>query len=246
MVPAKLSDTDVSNNNAMTSYTYDNLGRLTQATQTAGSLSRTTNTSYDDINLGVTSTSTDTGTQQLSSTTYFDALGRVRLLVQGPLSSPISKVQKAYRYGSSVSYELESNPYLSASDPTMGWNVTTRDPAGRVTSTQRFTGSALTNPPPPWGSDQTGTGTVTTAYNQSVTSCNGPATKVTDETGSNTHTYCADGLGRLTGVTEPNGTVTNYSYDFLDNLLAVYSAGQATAACPNNVGRFPCAAFHIL
>jgi YD repeat-containing protein len=37
-------------------------------------------------------------------------------------------------------------------------------------------------------------------------------------------------------VTEPNGVVTTYGYDLLNNLASVDSAGQATIACPNGGG----------
>jgi YD repeat-containing protein len=47
---------------------------------------------------------------------------------------------------------------------------------------------------------------------------------------------CSDGLGRLVSVTEPNGVVTTYGYDLLNNLASVDSAGQATIACPNGGG----------
>ena len=68
------SETDA-DNAITTGYTYDSLGRQLSARQSGRSLSRTTSTSHDDVKLGVTVTDPDT-----TSTTYFDALGRVRSL----------------------------------------------------------------------------------------------------------------------------------------------------------------------
>ena len=65
------------------------------------------------------------------------------------------------------------------------------------------------------------------------------ATIVTDET-SNSRTYCPDALGRLSALTEPGGTVTNYVYDILDNLTGVVTPNQTNAACPTvTIGTTP-------
>ena len=72
--------------------------------------------------------------QNLVTTTYYDPLGRVRLIVD----ADGNKVAKAYRPynptgGAYEEDELQSNPYSSTSDSTtVGWTVTRRDPAGRV------------------------------------------------------------------------------------------------------------------
>ena len=219
------SETDV-DNSITTSYSYDDLGRQTSLTQTGAGLSRTTTTSYDDINLAVTTTQDDTSTQKLVTTVYSDALGRLRYTVDGAGD----KVQKAYRYGSHVSYELESNPYVSTTDPTMGWTVTTRDSIGRVTNVETFLGASGI-PPAPWGSNSTSSGTTAAAYDQTTSGCPSRlATTLTDQANLS-HINCYDGLGRLVAVTEQTGNVTSYSYDLLDNLLTVDIGGQPGSSC---------------
>jgi hypothetical protein len=145
----------------------------------------------------VTTNQTNTPYPAVVSTTDYDPLGRVRLSVDGDGNN----IAKAYRYQpNATSLELQSNPYASTSDPTMGWTLTTRDAVGRVTEVDHYMGSA---PPAPWGSNTTKTGTTTIQYDQSGSGCAGPTTNVTDEAG-NTHINCPDGLGNLVSVTEPN------------------------------------------
>ncbi|HEY7335897.1 MAG TPA: hypothetical protein VH639_13505, partial [Bryobacteraceae bacterium] len=227
------SETDV-DNAITTTYLYDNLGRQTSATQSGGPLGRTTSTSYNDINPSATVTDGD----GVTSTTYFDALGRVRYVVDGAGN----KVQKAYRYGSNVSYGLESNPYTNLTDGTMGWTVTTRDSMGRPTQAQRFSGQTL---PAPWGSNNTIRGTATTAYNQSVSGCSGPAIIATDEA-SAAHTYCPDGLGRQASAADGGGT-NLYTYDALDNLIGVQAVGQTNNTCASGgIGQMRCFGYSSL
>jgi YD repeat-containing protein len=238
---------ETDDNNITTTYsTYDNIGRATQVTQTgAGVPSRTVSTSYDDVGLVVTTTQSDSP-QSLVQTTYSDALGRVRYVIDGAGN----QVQKAYRYGapgSFVSYELESNPYISINDPnTMGWTVTTRDAIGRVKMVQHYGGSAL---PTLWGGSNSNiTGTASTAYNQTVSGCAnaGTTTQVTDEA-PNTRSYCSDGLGRMTAVIEPTGTITTYTNDLLNNLIGVSVAGQPNNTCTaSGVGQTRCFAYSSL
>jgi YD repeat-containing protein len=52
-------------------------------------------------------------------------------------------------------------------------------------------------------------------------------------TPSEVNTNCQDGLGRVTAVIEPDGTLTNYAYDLLNNLTGVSQGGQTTASCPS-------------
>jgi RHS repeat-associated protein len=219
------NETDA-DNSITTSYVYDNLSRQTTVTQTGGALSRVTSTTYDDRNLVITVTQDDTALQKLVTVTDYDALGRARLAVDGAGD----KVEKAYRFGTGVSYELESNPYgVTLTDSmTQGFTLTTRDPVGRVKNVQHYQGA---NPPSPWGTSNPAlTGAASMLYDQTTANCSGPTTQVTDEA-NHTHTYCPDGLGRLLAVTEPNGTVTNYTYDLLNNLITVDVKGQTGTTC---------------
>ena len=188
---------------------------------------------YDDLGLSVTTRrdQTSTGDNALTTTTFYDPLGRARLIDSG-----VSRVQKAYRYGNATSYELTSNPYAAASsnnsEATMGWTLMTRDLMGRITSVDHYAGGsapgAPTNPPfityPAWGGATTKTGTAATLYN-------GTTTTVTDEAG-NSRVSGVDGLGRLTSVQEANGNTTSYTYDGLDNLIGVSQPGRSYCHLP--------------
>jgi uncharacterized protein RhaS with RHS repeats len=79
-----------SDNKLKTTYTYDNIGRQIGVEDSGTGLDRTTTTSYDDVGLSTTVTQTPTG---LSSSTYYDALGRVRLTVD-PAGN---RIQTAYQ-----------------------------------------------------------------------------------------------------------------------------------------------------
>jgi RHS repeat-associated protein len=159
------------------------------------------------------------------NTTNFDALGRVQSTKDGLGQS----VQRAYRYGTGgTSYELVSNPYASTGDATMGWTLTTRTLGTpynvTATSVAGYQGATL---PGVWGGgspNSNATGTVSTTANVlvpgSVPGCGGVATTTTDAAG-HIRTNCMDGLGRLAAVIEPNGMLTNYTYDLLDNLTGV-------------------------
>jgi len=224
------TDSDNSINN---SYSYDNLGRQISATEAAGALSRTTLTAYDDVGLSVTTTQSDTSTN-LVSTTYYDPLGRVRRVQDGAGDIQVS----AYRSVSGTgSYQLQSNPYVTGgggtiltADGTMGWTRTLYDTLGRAEEVDHYQGST---PPSPWTTTSVPlTGTSTVAYDQTLASCTGPVTTVTDDA-VNQRSNCQDGLGRLVSVTEPPAltgvpaVLTTYGYDMLGNLSTVDSTGAS-------------------
>jgi len=203
------------------SYDYDRFGRNTLVTESSGGLSRRKQTSYSDGGrwVQVRSDLNSLGDLALSNTTYFDQLGRVR-----QTSDPAGNIVQTRYYtpppgqtGNGYSYKVFSNPYVTGSEPTMGWHLTTFDRNGRTISLQHFSGSAL---PSPWsGGNASSSGTVSTSYSSN-------ATTVTDESTTVTRVSYQDGLGRLNQVTE-NGipATTAYSYDALDNLAAVTQTG---------------------
>jgi len=115
-----------------------------------------------------------------------------------------------------VTYDSHGRPYQSynptrcdptatsssCSESTFGYVTYAYDAVGRVISVTR----------------QDNTSKV--AYDYSAYPC----TTTTDEDGNAT-VRCVDGLGRLTKVTEPGGAITYYTYDALNNLTNVQSAG---------------------
>ncbi len=119
--PSSVTDTD---NSIQTAYTYDNIGRRTHLDQknTATGLDRTTDVTYDDVNLVVTTKQDDRPGVRLVNTINYDAMGRVQSTTDG-LGR---QIVHAYRYGTGgTSYELTSNPFASTGDSTMGWTLTT-------------------------------------------------------------------------------------------------------------------------
>ena len=157
-------------NSITASYTYDNLGRTTNVTQTAGAITRSTATVYDDKALTIKTTQQDT--TPLVSWTYLDPLGRVRLTID-PAGN---RIQKAYRFGTGggVSYELTSNPYTNINDSTIGWTLTTQQlstPGSAVltVTNESFSGNTL---PTVWGgSNSTVTGTSNTVITGANADC---------------------------------------------------------------------------
>jgi RHS repeat-associated protein len=228
-----LSSTDV-DNSVSTTYTYDLIGRQTKVEEDDGvGLDRTSTTGYNDVTLVVTSKQdqASTGDQALTTTTYYDPLGRVFQTTDAAGNT----VRKAYFYSTCTfcgfTYELTSNPYTSTSDVSMGWTLSTygaviptSSPIYNQQTIQHYSGI---NPPIP-SLTSAALATTGSCTNVGVTTSDSTACSVTtgdsasfiDEMG-NTHSYTIDGLGRPTTVTEPNGIATTYTYDALDNLIGM-------------------------
>jgi YD repeat-containing protein len=140
--------------------------------------------------------------------TSFDGLGR-STSVRTTDPEGDSYAVKSYDFADRtlISY----NPYRSTSDSTYGSTAYTYDALGR---------STLLTHSPDGSSEQW-------AYSGNVVT-------FTNEVG-NQWQRTSDALGRLTTVSEPNGTsqspsmVTNYTYDALSNLLSVAQLGGATS-----------------
>jgi hypothetical protein len=116
---ALMSRTDA-DNSVTEIYGYDRLGRTTSVVQSINTVAnRNTTYSYDDTNLTVTARGDKRqyNDQLLSTTTHYDALGRVNLAVD----AAGNRTEKAYRFGTNVSYELTSNPYAPLRSTTTPW-----------------------------------------------------------------------------------------------------------------------------
>ena len=249
-----LSSTD-SDNSLETIYTYDSIGRQIEVEDKntgSGGLDRTTSTAYNDCALSVTVTQNQTG---LSSSTYYDALGRVRLTVD----AAGNRVETAYQQpaGGGLQYQLQSEPYTGAGQAT-AWTLTISNAgsvsqtpanssysgvsvAGASTSVRTFQGTAG-SPPGPWSSTAA-TPTGNTIYlahdfsnaNCNITPCSGPTSDFTDQAGNTTY-YGMDGLGRLVGVLDAAGNTTTHNYNAQDNVTQVVQGGQ-TRAFTYSLGR---------
>jgi YD repeat-containing protein len=163
--------------------------------------------------------------QALVQTTLYDQPGRAEEITRSDDTAPgvvTTDIRHPTISGTGAgSYAVQSNPYRSATDATMGWTLTQSDTLGRVVAIGSYSGSTA----PPWGSNNTGTGTVTTSYS-------GLSQNVTDQAGV-TRTLAMDGLGRLQSVTEAGTAVTSYTYDALDDLTSV-----AQGSLPNRTFAF--------
>jgi len=219
----RLSETDP--NSANTTVGYDGRGRQTSMSQ-AGL--RKTNTNYDDsVQAALAKRDlNNSGDGAVQERKLTDDLGKV-WFVQSTDGSCPAGIQRISLQRTSASggftYQLSSNPYCTTSDPTMGWTRTKLDPLGRIVEVAHFTGSAL---PSPWGTNANSTGAATTSYNANLYT-------MADESGIS-RTMNMDGLNRLQSVLEAGTATTAYSYDVLNNLVAVNQGGFTTAGCSQN------------
>ncbi len=184
-------ETDV-DHNITRSYGYDPIGRPTLISESGGGITRNKKITYYDSTrqrLELTDLNS-TGDQAVGIWTQYDQLGRESLNKD---SYGDYQVETLYYTppSSGLSYKAVSNPYLTGSETTAGWTVTSYDTSGRISGLQHIAGSAL---PEPWGSNGNSTGTASSCYAAN-------STTATDEAGVSRTSY-VDGLGRLTSVTE--------------------------------------------
>ena len=142
----------------------------------------------------------------LTNYRYFDGLGRAKQtrLVDGEGDVFVDTTYDPEGRVSSV-----SNPYRTTSDPTYGTTHYDYDPLNRITATTTYPDADV----------------VQSSYS-------GACTTVTDQT-LRQRKSCADSLGRLTSVLEPdpNNTLTwetDYQYNALDNLTRADQKGGST------------------
>ena len=193
-----LPTTTTDQNNNQTTYAYDSLLRpLTVNFPDGGQMSYTYNSATS-----ITQTTKITSTQNASTTTNLDGLGRLsqRQLTSDPAGTDYVDIT----YNPNGLVASVSNPHRTASSSTDGITHFVYDALGRPTARTQADGS-----------------TIQAAYSNNCVT-------VTDEAG-NSRQSCSDALGRLTGVWEdpsPGANYeTDYTYDVLNNLLTVNQKG---------------------
>jgi len=158
-------------NNLTTSYDYDDVGR--QDIMDEANFSRRTTTAYDDAARKVT-VERDLKVFQdalLWSATYYDQLGRVRLVRKSDGEDLTTdeddgiKVTTKYGVFNGGSCVITSTPYRSTSDFTLEWERTISDQLNRPSSITMF------NTEPTCISSADETGTTSFSYDQCKLSC---------------------------------------------------------------------------
>ena len=235
------------------------LGRPNSAEQTASGIGQKMTTNYNDVGLVVT-TKQDRDFASLKSlitTTYYDALGRVKSVVDAAGNT----VRKAYSFdGSGATYELISNPYSTTADATMGWTLTSRQYVANCSGSvgnvngyseriQRFDGPTVPS------FSTTGGSSSSCFYHNGATVSGSDEAKIARTYGfdslqrmtsadgvtygydplDNLHTFSAHtfnfgSLSRLQSATNPEGGVVTYTYDNNGNLVSRKDARGITTA----------------
>jgi RHS repeat-associated protein len=198
-----------------TSFSYDNMWRLSQVNHPDGGQDII---SHQEITtpFTVTLTTKINSTQNLVKANVFDGLGRV---TQSQTSASGSQVLVDITYDSLGLLHSTSNPHGTAPAPTDGTTTYVYDAIGRTCVVV-----------PPDGTVVNGSSCPTSAANDVVTSYAGNTSTLTDEAGKSRKSVM-DALGHLSQVFEdPSGLnyETDYTYDALDNLLTVNQKGGST------------------
>jgi hypothetical protein len=153
---------------------YDPVGRPQTVTRAEGTADQSQTTyQYLDTAREVIATSDLDGSRQMTTTEWFDPLGRIKQQQQSGGSTAPIQVDTYYAY----SQTAVSNAYQS-SEQTRGWTVTSRDTMGRVVRVETFDGAAL---PAPWGGNAASTGAVTNEYGARAPAAGWPGTLVTSK-----------------------------------------------------------------
>ncbi len=171
-------------------YTYDTSWRLIQAqappdpaNNNARSTASFTPSTPNAFPLSVQRQRLVTTTLSDSSTTYFDGLERAN---QTTHALPNGTATVLTSYDGLGQVTSVTNPYFSTADPTYGIAYPLYDALGRTTQTTKQDGSISS-----------------ASYDQLPAAGQGVCTTSTDEAGNQRRT-CADALGRLVEVDEPN------------------------------------------
>jgi YD repeat-containing protein len=150
------------------------------------------------------------------STAHSDGMGHVTSTV---LTDPEGNDTVATTYDGEGNVQSTSNPYRETSDPTYGITSYLYDALGRK----------IDQCQPNNGGTNSITCTPSTSYQSWAYSV--PTVTFKDENG-NQWQRTFDGLGRLIQIVEPGSLVTKYSYDALNNMLAVNQNGNGNTDTP--------------
>jgi RHS repeat-associated protein len=195
-------------NNQISSYGYDVLGRMQSAAYPDGGA--ITLSYVDSVPVQIGKTVKVTSTLNKVSNTVFDGLGRVS---QAQLNDP----------------DCTTGSLLVKTDYAYGFDTTQNTKFSTVTTPYCDTPGAVYGLSSRTDSDALGRPIKVTQTDGSVASTSYAAncTTVTDEAGKSRKS-CSDGLGRLTGVWEDPSSLnyeTDYTYDVMDNLWSVTQKG---------------------
>jgi RHS repeat-associated protein len=204
------SVTDV--NSQTTSISYDLFGRTTSVQFPSGG--GQSSFTYDDTALIVTASRSHTSSTFVYSREHYDQLGRVTQdeLCEDGTSTCAQSIKTDHAYDGLDRVASVSNPYRSTSDPTYGLTSDVYDGLSRPTKVIPPDGTASAN-------------NVSTTYAGNCMTVTDQAAKIRKS--------CADALGRLTQVSEPDASnnlvnETDYQYDTLNNLIRVDQKGNTT------------------
>jgi len=170
-------------------FSYDSMFRITsgQAPPDPANSSARATTSFNyftnSIPWSVSHTKSITNTLNDSATSFFDGLGR-GYRSQHLLPNGTASVDTTFDVAGRVA--TVSNPYFTSADPTYGITASQYDALDRVIQTTKQDGSFST-----------------VAYDQTPSGVQGICTTSVDEAGK-LRRGCADALGRLVEVDEPN------------------------------------------
>ena len=201
------------------SYSYDFLGRMTQALLPPDPSGNHPQTSFQYPNpislpFRVTRTHSVTSSLSDSQTSTYDGLGRI-YKTQHPLPNGTAEVDTTY---DGLDHVVSvTNPYFSTSDATYGVTQSQYDALGRATQVTKQDGSVSS-----------------AAYAVApILPVNGDCTRTTDEAGKQRLT-CSDGLGRLTEVHEPGTTFSGSQAQGSFSINAANGSGLQTYVIPGN------------